>query len=205
MRGEIDNFARGEISVNETPEWFFTPCWSFVEKTFVKQSMVLCVANFAQKRSVKWVEISQAWISLWPVTHGWSRMNSQVRLVTVSVVTRKLSSVTGHAWVVMPERPCRYKSTNLVILLCWACYSSDCVQKKTCYSYEIVKRQHLISLWQVLIHEYCSSNETRNFWDSHFATKSFFFWHVGLLCVLPTPKSAWRLHSFWQHMGTGFF
>ena len=61
--------------------------WSFAEKTFVKQSMMLCAFEILLKNGCK-------------IGGNRSSMN--------------LSSVVGHAWVVTRERPCRYKSMNLV-------------------------------------------------------------------------------------------
>ena len=63
--------------------------WSFAEKTFVKQSMMLFAFEILLKNGRK-------------IGGNRSSMN--------------LSSVVGHAWVVTCERPCRYKSTNLVFI-----------------------------------------------------------------------------------------
>ena len=75
--------------------------WSFAEKTFVKQSMMLCAFEILLKNGRKTGGNRSSMNLSSVVGHAWA-------------VTHELSSATGHAWVVTRERPCRYKSTNLV-------------------------------------------------------------------------------------------
>ena len=114
--------------------------WSFVEKTFVKQSM-MCFRNFAQNGHktggnpsiMNLFVASHTWVVMYKLSsetgHAW-------------VVTRKLSSETGHAWVVTRERPCRYKSTNLVFtLLRFLRYfwSYSCLDSKHVFMFYVFK------------------------------------------------------------------
>ena len=78
--------------------------WSFAEKTFVKQSMMLCAFEILLKNGHKTGGNRSSMNLSNVVSHAWA-------------VTHVLSSATGHAWVVTRERPGRYKSTNLVIIL----------------------------------------------------------------------------------------
>ena len=67
----------------------------------MKQSMMLCAFEILLKNSHK---------------TGGNRSSMNVSSVVghACAVTHELSSATGPAWVVTRERPCRYKSTNLV-------------------------------------------------------------------------------------------
>ena len=86
-----------------------TPCtlsrtpiyWSFAEKTFVKQSMMLWAFEILLKNGRKTGGNHSSMNLSSVVGHAWA-------------VTHELSSATGHAWVVTRERPCRYRSRNLV-------------------------------------------------------------------------------------------
>ena len=78
------------------------PLWSFAEKTFVKQSMMLCAFEILLKNGRKTGGNCSSMNISSVVSHAWA-------------VKHELSSVTSHAWVVTRERPCRYKSTNLVL------------------------------------------------------------------------------------------
>ena len=63
------------MGVERSKKLFYT-CWSFAEKTFVKQNMMLCVFEILLKNGRK-------------ISGNLSSMN--------------LSSVAGHAWAVMHE------------------------------------------------------------------------------------------------------
>ena len=80
------------------------PDWSFAEKTFVKQSMMLCAFEILLKNGRQTGGNRSSMNLSSVVGHAWA-------------VRHELSSATGHAWVVTRERPCRYKSTNLVFIL----------------------------------------------------------------------------------------
>ena len=77
--------------------------WSFAEKTFVKQSMMLCAFEILLKNGRK-------------IGGNRSSMNLSSVVGQAWAVTHELSCVTGPTWVVTRERPCRYKSTSLVTL-----------------------------------------------------------------------------------------
>ena len=88
--------------------------WSFAEKTFVKQSMMLCAFEILLKNGRK-IGGNRSSMNLSSVVgHAWA-------------VKHELSCATGPTWVITRERPCRYKSTNLVFkvlyLLCMYLYS----------------------------------------------------------------------------------